>query len=169
MNRIPFIIFILYCLMTNVCLGQNNCENSIFYKISLDSVISKSEKRFLVRFNYRMSNSLQKSLFESSILSDSEKAILKQELSDTITEPICEKIELMVEEFKGRPSKNGLYISVSYPKPIFVSEKKVYLFHDALFLRENFSGVKGGSNILETFILEDSAWKLKGKKILEVY
>lgn len=170
MNKLSTLSVILICLITMYFgFGQTNCGNSLFYEFSLKKITSKKEKLIEMNFNYKMSESLQESVFGSSILRTEEKPIVKQGLSTHDFIP-CGKINEVVTQLKTKPlNEDRTYILLKYSKPIFVSDEKVFLFHEIVMKKDKGSGSKGGANIMEVFLKVNNSWALIDEKILEIY
>jgi len=169
MKKLLFLSVILICLTNiNIGCGKKNCNNSLFYELSINKITSKKEQRFEINFNYKMSKSLQESVFDSSILLTEEKPIVKQELALHDFIP-CKKVNEMISQLDAKPLNDMTYMLLKYSEPIFVSDKKVLLFHEIAMKKDKYSGVKGGANIMEVFLKVNNSWVLIDEKILEIY
>jgi len=115
-----------------------------------------------------MSESLQESVFDSSILLTEEKPIVKQELALHDFIP-CEKVNEMISQLDIKPLDDMTYMLLKYSEPIFVSDEKVFLFHEIIMKKDKPSKSKGGANIMEVFLKVNNSWALIDEKILEIY
>jgi len=170
MKKLSVLSIVLICLANvAICYSQENCDNSLFNELSIKKITSKKERRFIINFNYQMSESLQESVFSSSILRIEEKPIVMKGLGSHDFIP-CEKVNDMISQLETKPLyKNKTYILLKYSKPIFVNDKKVLLFHEIVMKKDKLSDIKGGANCMEVFIKVNNSWTLTEKKILETY
>lgn len=166
MIRTIILLYFLSAIQVNF--SQSSCEDSIFYNLALDKMY-KNEIRYNISFQYDLSEFTKKGLFESSMLSDKDKSVIKKELSLNNFIP-CGQLKKKVSKLGNRPlDKKQRYTIMNFSKPIFVSKSKVYLFSEALIMQKNYTGIRGGGSIMQTFIKINGDWTLSDKKILEMY
>jgi hypothetical protein len=163
-------IFILLLLISSNSFSQETCTDSIFYLKPLNKLLNFTNNRSVIEFNYKMSESLQESIFDSSLFNEEEKLIVKDALLNKYDYSPCGKVLEIVLKLKKRPlGERNTFMNWKYSKPIFVSDNKAYLFYEILLKRENYSSITSGSSKVQVFERYEGVWKLTNRKTLEYY
>ena len=163
------IILLLIVISDSNSFIQESCEDPIFYLRSMNKMKNFTSKRYVIRFNYQMSESLRESIFSLPLFNEEEKRIIQDAFLESVYIP-CDSILDIVSELRARPlgEKNTFEI-IQHSKPIYVSDIKAYMFSEYLIKRDDFPGVGGGVNKVLTFQKIDGVWKITDKKVLEYY
>lgn len=162
-------IFFLFQL---VAYGQDtNTDSCDIYLLSLAKRIEKKNYPVVIKFEFRMSESLLSGL-ESSNLIDSEilGQLKSQQNRFTFTKKACDKVRSLFIDQKVYNNASTLeeYVLINLAEPIFTNESEAYLFFDHLIMITG-RGVAGGGSILQIFCKKDEQWYIKSTDILEMY
>lgn len=147
------------------CLG-----NLFFYENYLNQIKKKKEKNIIIKFNFKISNSLVNSMVEANIIDSSNigrmLSILKMDYSDT-----CQGIQDKLKLLKAKHEVSGIKnytLSINFSKPFLANNRKTYVIVEALSLNSG-GYLNGGVIILLTFEDNNDTWELVEEKLLEQY
>lgn len=163
------IISLIGILSLNNVFSQELCIDTFFYEQDLSKIKDRNNNRVVVKYDFKLSESLKSSIFSISLFTEDEKQIIQDSLLENNYVP-CNKILKTISSLKNRPIDEKLkFISLRYSKPIFVSDNKVYIFYEIGLKRENDSSIKGGGTYLKIFQKKENVWEETDKKTLEYY
>ena len=149
--------------------SQETCIDSIFYKQPLMEIMAKNNRRIVVRFNYKISESLRNFIFSIPLFNEKEKLIIQDAFTNSNYVPCHSTLEIVSKLIERPLDEKQIYISLTFSKPVFVSDKKAFIFYATGFHRNGYTGNKGGGSLMKIFQKQNGVWKETDNKILEFY
>lgn len=165
-----YLFSLIFLVARTFCFSQTEeCDYFLFYKESFEKVKSKNI-RASVSFDYVFNESLVNALCKASLILKEEKKVILSNSNVCNELSKCNLLNEQIELLKKKPlDKKSMYIKIRYSNPIFISNTKVFIFYEILYLSSESSSVKSGMKFLEVFSKEEDSWVLKSKKVIEIY